>query len=129
MELFDEFLESEIRNVNNNFIYPKAGINANRYVQKAIQEFRTLPNNVKEQKPLLYWLLGSGTVPYKMSKKDSLYQGKPFRGQKCGNCRFTFMRWVNKELICSQIQGNIKLEHWCNLWVGSDSVIPPPKKD
>lgn len=129
MELFDEFLDAEIRNVNNNFIYPKAGINANRYVQKAIQEFRTLPNNVKEQKPLLYWLLGSGTVPYKMSKKDSLYQGKPFRGQKCGNCRFTFMRWVNKELICSQIQGNIKLEHWCNLWVGSDSVIPPPKKD
>jgi hypothetical protein len=63
-----------------------------------------------------------------MTKKESGYQGKPFKGQNCGNCRYTFMRWVNKELICSQIEGNIKLEHWCKLWVSGDSVNPKPKK-
>lgn len=128
MEIFEEFFGSENQNVNNDNIYPKAGVNASRYVQKAIQEFRKLPNDVKGQKPLLYWLLGSGTPPYKMTKKDSAYQGKSYRGQNCNNCRFTFMRWVNEELICSQIQGNIELDHWCKLWASGDTVNPKPIK-
>jgi hypothetical protein len=127
-DIFEEFLGSENRNLNNDYIYQKAGINANRYVKKAIQEFRRLPNDVKEQKPLLYWLLGSGTPPYKMTKKGSNYIGKPYRGQKCGNCRFTFQRYVNDELICSQIQGNIELDHWCRLWASGDTVNPKPNK-
>jgi hypothetical protein len=76
----------------------------------------------------LYWLLGSGTPPYKMTKKGSNYIGKPYRGQKCGNCRFTFQRYVNDELICSQIQGNIELDHWCRLWASGDTVNPKPNK-
>jgi hypothetical protein len=128
MDVFEEFfgLEKEINKEN---IYPNAGLNANPYIKKAIREFRKLPNDVKSQKPLLYWLLGSGTPPYKMTKKDSNYMGKSYRGQNCGNCRFTFMRWINKELICSQIQGNIELDHWCRLWVSGDGVVSPtPKK-
>ena len=129
MDVFEEFFGSQQEKINKDYVYPKAGVNANPLVKKAITEFRNLPNEVKEQKPLLYWLLGSGTPPYKMSKKDSAYQGKPYRGQNCGNCRFTFMRVLNKELICSQIEGNVEIEHWCKLWVGGDNLIPPVKKD
>jgi hypothetical protein len=128
MEIFEEFFGSQNEKVTNEYLYPQAGANANPLVKKAIEQFRNLPNDVKADKPLLYWLLGSGTPPYKMSKKDSLYKGKSYRGQNCGNCRFTFMRWVNKELICSQIQGNIELEHWCKLWASGDSVVPKPTK-
>ena len=128
MDVFDDFFGFESQNVNNEYVYPKAGLNANPLVKKAINQFRSLPNELKSQKPLLYWLLGSGTPPYKMSKKDSHYQGKPFRGQNCGNCRFTFMRLVNKELICSQIAGNVELDHWCKLWMSGDSVNPKPTK-
>jgi hypothetical protein len=128
MEVFEEFFGSQSEKVNNDYLYPKAGVNANPLVQQAIEQFRNLPNEAKEDKPLLYWLLGSGTPPYKMSKKDSLYVGKSYRGQNCGNCRFTFMRWVNKELICSQIQGNIELGHWCKLWASGDTVIPKANK-
>ena len=113
---------------DNNFDYPKAGVKANVYVQKAISQFRRLPIEERRKKPLLYWLLGSGTPPYKMTKKGSNYIGKPYRGQKCGNCRFTFQRYVNDELICSQIQGNIELEHWCRLWASGDTVNPKPNK-
>lgn len=126
MDVFEDFFGSEKKGLNSQYLYPKAGINANPNVQKAIEQFRNLPDDVKKNKPLLYWLLGSGTPPYKMSKKDSSYQGKPYRGQNCGNCRFTFMRFLNKELICSQIQGNIELDHWCKLWMGGDSVVPKP---
>jgi hypothetical protein len=128
MEIFEEFFGSQNEKVTNEYLYPQAGAKANPLVKKAIEQFRNLPNDAKADKPLLYWLLGSGTPPYKMSKKDSLYKGKSYRGQNCGNCRFTFMRWVNKELICSQIQGNIELEHWCKLWASGDSVVPKPTK-
>ena len=129
MDVFEEFFGSQKERLDNEYLYPKAGLNANPYIKKAIEEFHKLPNEAKENKPLLYWLLGSGTPPYKMSKKDSAYQGKPYRGQNCGNCRFTFMRVLNKELICSQIEGNVEIEHWCKLWMGGDNLIPPVKKD
>ena len=58
---------------DNNFDYPTAGVYANPYVQKAISQFRRLPIEEKRKKPLLYWLLGSGTPPYKMTKKGSNY--------------------------------------------------------
>jgi len=102
--------------------YPNAGKNATIWVKKAIAEFRKLPEKERTKKPLLYWLLGSGTPPYKMTKKDSNYISKSVKGQNCGNCRYTFQRYVNGELICSQIQGNIKLDHWCKLWVSGDTA-------
>jgi len=112
----------------NEFIYPEAGVNANKYIRKAISDFRKLPKEKRAKKPLLYWLLGSGTPPYKMSKKESNYIGKSVRGMNCGNCRYTFRRHVNDELICSQIRGNIELDHWCRLWVSGDTANPKPKK-
>jgi hypothetical protein len=106
----------------------RIGENAPRGVRLAIREWRKLPKKVRDKKPLLYWLLGSGTPPYKMSKKDSNYIGKSVKGMNCGNCRYTFRRHVNDELICSQIRGNIKLDHWCRLWVSGDTTNPKPKK-
>lgn len=114
--------------IEEEFIYPNAGKLANLNVKFAIQQFRKLPIQERSKKPLLYWLLGSGTPPYKMSKRDSNYIGRSVNGQNCGNCRFTFQRYVNKEFICSQIQGNIELNHWCRLWVSGDTANPKPKK-
>lgn len=105
-----------------------AGEKAPKGVRLAILEWRKLPKKERDKKPLLYWLLGSGTPPYKMSKKDSNYIGKSVKGMNCGNCRYTFRRHVNDELICSQIKGNIKLDHWCRLWVSGDTANPKPKK-
>jgi len=110
------------------FFYESAGLKANKYIKQAIKEFRALPIEERRKKPLLYWLLGSGTPPYKMSKPDSNYKSYGVNGQNCGNCRFTFRRYVNDELICSQIRGNIKLSHWCRLWVSGDTAIPKPNK-
>ena len=128
MDIFEEFFGSQNEPLDNDYLYPKAGINANKHIKQAIEEFRRLPNKEKQNKPLLYWLLGSGTPPYKMSKKDSKYKKNSYRGQNCGNCRFTFMRVLNKELICSQIEGNIELNHWCKLWVNGDNLNPPSIK-
>ena len=103
-------------------LYENAGLNANQHIQKAIEEFRQLSPEERAEKPLLYYLLGSGTPPYKMSKKDSNYIGKTIKGMNCGNCRFTFMRYVNKQYICSQIEGDVKLNHWCRLWVSGNTT-------
>ena len=105
-----------------------AGVNAPNGVKIAIARWRKLPKKIRDKKPLLYWLLGSGTPPYKMSKKDSNYIGKSVKGMNCGNCRYTFRRHVNDELICSQIKGNIILDQWCRLWVSGDTANPKPKK-
>lgn len=128
-DIFESLIGNEgINFPDNNFDYPKAGINANIHVQRAISEFRKLPIEERRKKPLLYWLLGSGTPPYKMNKKGSNYMEHPYKGQKCGNCRFTFQRYVNEEYICSQIQGNIELNHWCRLWATKDTVFPKPTR-
>ena len=103
-------------------LYEDAGVFANGHVKKAIQEFRNLSPEERAKKPLLYYLLGSGTPPYKMTKKDSNYVGKTVNRMNCGNCRFTFQRHVNKEYICSQISGNVELDHWCRLWVSGKTA-------
>jgi hypothetical protein len=109
-------------NDKGDFMYPDAGKNADPDVRLAIKYFRSLPASVRAKKPLLYWLLGSGTPPYKMSKKDSRYTHQPVKGQKCSNCRFAYQRVVDKKIICSQIEGEIKPSHWCRLWVGGDTI-------
>ena len=89
--------------------YPKAGTHAPPEVRAAIHRWRTrVPPSIKKRIPLLYWLLGDSTMPYKMSKPDAKYGPAParYRGQICGNCRFA----------CSQMEGRIKLGLWCRLW-------------
>ena len=95
--------------------YPKAGENAQPEIKTAIKRWHELKD--KPDEPLLYWLLGSGTPPYKMSKKDSEY-GEERKGQRCGNCKFAYKKVIKDRIICSQISGEIKPEMWCRLWKG-----------
>ncbi len=103
--------------------YPDAGRKAPPEVKLAILRFRTIvPESVRQRVPLLYWLLGSGTPPYKMSKQDSLYGPAPLSraDESCGNCRFAWQKVVRRDRhICSQINGPIELRLWCKLWQGA----------
>lgn len=98
--------------------YKEAYDNAPAEVKAAIERFMRKPKAFRDNKPLLYFILGSGTPPYKMSKKDSLYADKSINKQNCGNCIFTYIKYVDKKPICSQIRGTIKLAGWCKLWQG-----------
>ena len=86
--------------------------------KKVIDAFQKEPASLRAEKPLLYYVLGSGTPPYKMSKKDSEYVDKSVKKQNCANCIFTYIKYVDKKPICSQIRGTIKLGGWCKLWKG-----------
>ena len=98
------------------FSYPQAGLQAQPEVQEAIQRFRFAPD---PNLPLLYWLMGSGTQPFKMARNDSYYEDfSRVRGQRCGNCVYTFKNQVTGKFICSQIRGHITLPAWCRLWLG-----------
>jgi hypothetical protein len=80
--------------------------------------FRRLPNRAfdKTQVSGLYSLLGSGTGPLKMNKADAAYKAKTYGQQKCGNCSSAYKQVVTGELICSQVEGEIKADHWCRIW-------------
>jgi hypothetical protein len=98
--------------------YKDAYDKAPEETKRAIEEFMKLPENVRANKPLLYYVLGSGTPPYKMSKKDSKYVDVAKGRQKCSNCIFTYIKYVDNKPICSQIRGTIALGGWCKLWKG-----------
>jgi len=86
-------------------------------VEAAIKRFRALPEEQKAKTPLLYWLLGAGTPPYKMSKEDSKYSDiSPHADRVCANCEFQYIKTANGHYICSQISGRIRPEGWCKLW-------------
>ena len=102
-----------------NFRYPEAGRHAPAFVAAAVAEFHRLPLHVRQTVPLLYWLLGDGTPPYKMSAPDSDYRPQtPIPGQVCGNCRFAYQQVISGRFICSQIRPDIRPEAWCRLWRG-----------
>ena len=97
--------------------YADTGQKAPPEVQQAIQRWKDLPEQKKLDTPLLYWLLGSGTPPYKMDKGESQYtNNSEVEGQTCQNCEFTYLKISNKKFICSQISGEIKPSGWCKLW-------------
>ena len=100
--------------------YEKAGQNAPPEVQKAIERWKTLPIEDRKHQPLLYWLLGSGTPDYKMSKEDAAYQEEPREKQKCGNCEFAYLKVSKDMYICSQMRGEINENAWCRLWTAGD---------
>lgn len=132
------------------FAYPRAGVHAPPGVQDEIVAFHTLPPSAKLTTPLLYFLLGDGTPPYKMDPQDAWYADQPVLGQNCGNCPFSYQRVTTGRYICSQIsnppkrraapKGGILPQGWCRLhpeWVkrfGNRSLIeqasrlavPPP---
>ncbi len=97
--------------------YPSAGENAPPEVKRAIAKFRRLPIAQKESVPLLYWLLGSGTPDYKMSKEDAEYVDQSeIDFQNCANCISAFQHVTSGEFICDQMEGEIQGEAWCKLW-------------
>lgn len=111
--------------------YPDAGIEgkAQPEVVAAVERFRDLPAKAQARLPLLYWLLGSGTPAYKMSKEAGAYGPTPSdrKGEICGNCRFAYARVLNGQLICSHIEGDIAWKAWCRLWVGHGGQAVAPR--
>lgn len=96
--------------------YPQAGKNASAGARQSIQQFHRLPVVQKQQVPLLYFLLGSGTPPYKMSPADASYQNQPMGQQRCGNCIHAYQHVKSQTFICDQIRGGIQPQGWCRLW-------------
>ena len=99
-------------------MYPEAGENAPPEVQAAIARWEaTAPDHLKAQVPLLYWLLGDGTPPYKMSKAASDYRAVSLDANAiCGTCVFAYVQITTGRLICSQVRGDVATEAWCRLW-------------
>jgi hypothetical protein len=106
--------------------YQGAGKEAQPGVQADIEKFRSLSVEEKSEKPLLYWLLGSGTPDYKMSKDDSAYVAiTKTEGQDCLNCEFAYTKTAtldsnDPDIICSQITDRIHANGWCRLWMLAD---------
>lgn len=99
------------------FQYPKAGKKAPPGVKMEIKSYQKLPPEEKAETPLLWWLLGSTTQDYKMSKQDALYTEKSETdSEKCGNCKYAYMHLASGIKICSVMRGQIKEEAWCRLW-------------
>ena len=98
--------------------YPEAGKGAAESIKQLVDRFRSLSDDERAAKPLLYWLLGSGTPPYKMSKADAKYTDESeIEDETCENCQFIYYGLARKRFICSQISGPVKKEGWCRLWV------------
>lgn len=96
--------------------YQEAYEKAPAETKRVIESFQQKPKSFRDKKPLLYYILGSGTPPYKMGKKESAYVDEASGKQNCGNCIFAFKSVVKKTVICSQIRGTVKLAGWCKLW-------------
>ncbi len=86
--------------------------------RKMIERYMAQPKEYRGKHPLLYFILGSGTQPYKMSKTGAEYRGESESRHECGNCVYAFQKVKAKRFICSQIQGDIKLNGICKLWRG-----------
>lgn len=105
------------------FFYPEAGEKAQPEVKSAIERFHTLPYTERRKHPLLFWLLGESTQDYKITKEDSQYvEVSRTPEQYCKNCLFGYIQLARKNIICSQIQGYIKADGWCNRWKQADLV-------
>ena len=112
-----KFLEALLELQGKPHSYDEAGINAPESVKHAIREYHALPDEVKENTPLLYYILGSGTPPYKMTQEDSEYTDQATDStMNCANCEFAYMKVITSKYICSQIRDEIKPEGWCNQW-------------
>jgi len=88
-------------------------------VRAEIRKFIEQPAAVRDETPLLYWLLNEGTPPYKMDRFTSEYTDgpTPIPGQRCDNCRFAWENVPKRALyICSQIRVKIAPAGWCKLW-------------
>jgi len=115
----DDSEASESEEKQEEYTYPRTPAeDAQPEVKDAVRRFREeVDTEEKKNEPLLYWLLGSGTPPYKMEKADADYDVEPYEGQKCANCEF-YYEGVDGQGVCSQVRGDIGRKHWCRLWQG-----------
>jgi hypothetical protein len=96
--------------------YSEALEKSPRWIKMAFAMFLTMPDRVVSHKPFLYFVLGTGTMDFKMTKEMAQY-GESREGQRCDNCRFAYQKVINnKRIICSQMRGGIRPEKWCKLW-------------
>lgn len=97
--------------------YPNAGgPNAQPEVREAVRRFRSLPIVEQNRIPLLYWLLGSATPPYKMEPAEANYSRTATGAEKCSNCRHAWQNVPGGFYICAMIRGRIEPGAWCRLW-------------
>lgn len=119
-----EILDEDVRKFYHNFVnedeshyYSDVPENAQPEVKKAIERWRNLPIEERKDQVLLWWLLGSGTPPYKMPPKDALYVDESKNNNSnCGNCEYLYIKTSNGHHICSQISGDVNPNGWCKLW-------------
>lgn len=100
--------------------YPGAGgPEAQPEVREAVERWRREemddPDDTRHTTPLLYWLLGDGTPPYKMSQEDADYRPEPSGDERCANCEYFYEEVATGEHICSQIRGAVEPGGWCRL--------------
>lgn len=115
----------KIHDLDKSAEYPEAAPDeAPEEVREAVSRFREeVPDGVKVDTPLLYWLLGASTPAYKMGKGDAEYQDEPKDSNYCGNCEYAYYSNETGNLICSQIRGPIDWDGWCKFW---DETEPEP---
>lgn len=94
--------------------------NAPEEVKSLIRTFlETDPEN-RDTDVLLWYVLGTGTPPYKMSKKDSAYTDVANDPKySCATCEYLYLKVNTGEYICSQIRGEVKPSGWCNQFTTS----------
>ncbi len=98
------------------FWYAKTGRNAPKLVQLCIAQFRQLPEGVRSRMPLLFWLLGSSTAPYKFTQPESGYGPAHDPVRTCGNCLSLYLHCGTNQLICSQVAGIVRVSDSCRHW-------------
>jgi hypothetical protein len=104
------------------FDYPRAGKGAIPALAHAVEQLLTevaargAPPWRLGPSLVQGFMLGSGTGPLKMSKADAAYKAAPVGQQRCGNCSSAYRQLVTGELICSQVEGEVKADHWCRIW-------------
>lgn len=99
--------------------YQKAYAKAPDDIKAIILDFMRLPKDKRKEIPLLWYILGQSTAPYKMSKAVAEYSDIAVGSKEnCGNCMFQYLRTYNKKYICSQMRGEINPSGWCKLWKG-----------
>ena len=87
-------------------------------VREAIQDYKESGS----ERPLLYWLLKTGTPAYKMSKEESGYTAEAQDPRySCATCEFLYTETTTGKHVCSQIRGYVEPEGWCNRWTLADA--------
>lgn len=104
------------------YFYARTGRKAPKLVQLAIAQFRQLPLGVRSRVPLLFWLLGSSTAPFKFTQPEASYGPARDVQRTCGNCLSLYLHCGTNQLICSQVAGLVRASDSCRHWKANVSL-------